>query len=324
MTIPKSPDAQRAIELDPMAGKVARGAAKLKPMSESTPEEARALRESIGNPFAPPAAEIAGTKDHIAKLPSGEIKIRQYIPKQNAAASQPALVFYHGGGFVLSNVEQYDTLVQQLCQHSGCTVFSVDYTLAPTNKLKAIHRQGFEAYRWIREGAETLGIDPERIAMGGDSAGGNLTIAVVLECKRQLYPLPAFQLLMYPSADPSMSYPSINEFAEGYFLTKSNMHWFRDHYLGDEESGDSALDFVKADLSGLPPAYVMTAGFDPLRDEGKAFAEQLAQQGVPVEHVCYTDMIHGFLSFAGGIEAGMECLEDMGRRTKQALALAED
>lgn len=320
MTIPKSQSAERASELDPMAAKVARGAAKLKPMSESTPEEARALRESIGNPFAPPPAAIAGTKDHSVKLPSGEIKIRQYMPSGDAGDPEAALVFYHGGGFVLSNVDQYDTLVQQLCLHSGCTVFSVDYTLAPDHKLKAIHQQGFEAYQWIRQEAATFGIDPLRIAMGGDSAGGNLTIAVILECKRQGYPLPAFQLLMYPSTDPSMSYPSVDEFADGYFLTKSNMQWFRGHYLGDEEAGDSGLDFVKADLTGLPPAYVMTAGFDPLRDEGKAFAEQLAQQGVPVQHQCYTDMIHGFLSFAGGIEAGMECLKDMGLRTKQALA----
>lgn len=320
MSIPKSVIAERAGELDPIAAKVARGAAKLKPMNESTPEEARALRESVGNPFAPPPAPGVCTSDLTASLPSGDVGVRMYRLEETAKGSQPALVFYHGGGFVLSNVEQYDTLVQQLCFYSGCTVFSVDYTLAPAQKLKAIHKQGFEAYQWIHENAGAFEIDPERIAMGGDSAGGNLTIAVLLECKRQGFPLPAFQLLMYPSTDPSMSFPSINEFADGYFLTKANMEWFRDHYLGTQEKGDTSLDFVNANLSGLPPAYLMTAGFDPLRDEGKAFAVKLSEQGVDVEHVCYTDMIHGFLSFAGGLEAGMECLKDMGIRTQKALA----
>ncbi|MFK7864255.1 MAG: alpha/beta hydrolase [Pseudohongiellaceae bacterium] len=319
MAILKSKEAERAAQLDPIAAKVARGAAKLKPMSDSTPEEARALRESIGNPFAPPPVPTVATEDRSVSLPSGDIGIRLYRAQGESNAPQPALVFYHGGGFVLSNVEQYDTVVQQLCHHSGCTVVSVDYTLAPTHKLKSIHQQGFEAYQWIRGHAEELRIDPAKLAMGGDSAGGNLTIAVLLECKRQNYPLPVFQLLMYPSTDPSMSFPSIDEFSEGYFLTKSNMEWFRGHYLGTEEENDASLDFVNSDLVGLPPAYLMTAGFDPLRDEGKAFADKLEAQGVKVEHVCYTDMIHGFLSFAGGLEAGMECLQDMGIRTKRAL-----
>lgn len=322
MTMPilKSRNAERAAQLDAIAAKVARGAAKLKPLSDSTPEQARAVREAIGNPFAPPSAKLAEISDYMAELQSGTIGIRVYRPTADTGGAQPALVFYHGGGYVLSNVEQYDTVAQQLCFHSGCVVFSVDYTLAPTHTVQQIHQQGFQAYQWIRGRADEFGIDPDKIAMGGDSAGGNLTIAVVLACKRESYPMPAFQLLIYPSVDLAMTFPSIDEFADGYFLTKANMNWFRLHYLKDEaQASDPSLNFIEHDLTGLPPAYLMTAGFDPLRDEGKAFSDRMVEQGVDVEHECYTDMIHGFISFSGGIAAGMACLKDMGIRVKKAL-----
>ncbi|MFT6295026.1 MAG: acetyl esterase [Glaciecola sp.] len=321
MPILKSKIAERATELDAIAAKVARGSARLKQLSESTPEEARAVRESTGNPFAPPPAELASISDHRAELESETIGIRVYRPKIETLGLHSALVFYHGGGYVLSNVEQYDTVAQQLCLHSGCVVFSVDYTLAPEHNVKQIHEQGYQAYQWIRQRADEFGIALDKIAMGGDSAGGNLTIAVVLACKRESYPMPAFQLLIYPSVDLTMSFPSIDEFADGYFLTKPNMNWFREHYLENRgQANDPALKFLEHDLAGLPPAYLMTAGFDPLRDEGKAFFDKMVGQGVDVEHECYTDMIHGFISFAGGITAGMECLKDMGLRLKSALS----
>jgi acetyl esterase len=183
-----------------------------------------------------------------------------------------------------------------------------------------IHEQGYQAYQWIRERADELGIASKKIAMGGDSEGGNLTIAVMLACKRESYPMPAFQLLIYPSVDLTMSFPTIDKFADGYFLTKSNLNWFRHHYLENEaQADDSSLKLIEHDLSGLPPTYLMTAGFDPLRDEGKVFFDRLVEQGVHAEHECYTDMIHGFISFSGGITAGMECLKDMGLRVKNAL-----
>lgn len=321
MTVPKSQHAERALELDPIAAKVCQGADRLKPLSDCTPEEARQLREAAGNPFAPPPARIADISQESVTLPSGDIGVRIYRPETSTTGPQPAMVFFHGGGYVLGDVEQYDTVAQQLAFHSGCVVFSIDYILAPTHRVSQIHQQGFETYQWIRDHSADYGIDPGRIAVGGDSAGGNLTIAVVLACKQNDYPQPKFQLLIYPSVDLSMSFPSIEEFAEGYFLTKANMNWFRDHYLeSSTQASDTSLTFLDHDLSGLPPAYLMTAGFDPLRDEGKAFADKLAEQGVPVEHECYTDMIHAFISFAGGLAAGMECLEDMGLRVKQALA----
>ncbi len=321
MVIPISKTAQRADQPHEMARKVALGASRMRPMEDCTPEEARALRREKGNPFAPPSCELDDISDVQVKISSGELKIRLYKPKAPAAGMQPCLVFFHGGGYVLSNVEQYDTVAQQLAFHSGCMVCSVDYTLAPERKLTGIHADGYEAYKWIVENARTLGIDDQRIAVGGDSAGGNLAVAVVLACKREGFAMPAYQLLIYPSVDLSMSFPSVEEFAEGYFLTKTGMEWFRRHYLeSPEQAGDEALKFLAKDLSGLPPAYVMTAGFDPLRDEGQAFAQRLGEFGVTVEHECYTDMIHGFISFAGGIPAGLESLQSMGAKLKASLS----
>jgi acetyl esterase len=221
-------------------------------------------------------------------------------------------VFYHGGGYVLGNVEQYDTVTQQIAARSGCIVASIEYRLAPDNKIKGIHQDGFDAYQWVYNNATELGIDQNRIAVAGDSAGGNLTIAVGLACKRHDFPRPAFQILIYPSVDLPMSFPSVDEFADGLFLTRGGMRWFRSHYLETpEQANDPQLVFLDNDLAGLSPAHVVTAGFDPLRDEGKAFADRLAAFGVPVSHVCYTDMIHGFLSFAGGIAAGMDLIDEI-------------
>ena len=321
MRIPKSKNAERADQPNAIAQKVAMGASRLPPMKDSTPEEARAIREQKGNPFEPPTCELFDVSDVCGRIPSGDIRIRVYKPKLESSGPQPCLVFFHGGGYVLSSVEQYDTVAQQLAFNSGCIVCSVDYTLAPANKLSGIHKDGFDAYKWIVENGVSLGIDEKRIAIGGDSAGGNLAIAVVLACKRDNVAMPAYQLLIYPSVDLTMSFASIDEFAEGYFLTKADMYWFRSHYLeSPEQEFDQELNFLAKDLSGLPPAYVMTAGFDPLRDEGKAFADRLQQYGVSVEHECYTDMIHGFISFAGGIPAGLECLQTMGAKVKAALA----
>ncbi len=321
MIIPKSKKAERAEKPHEMAQKVALGASRLRPMEESTPEEARALRQEKGNPFAPPACELSEILNINGSIPTGDIHIRVYKPSTTLTGLQPCLVFFHGGGYVLSDVDQYDTVAQQLAFHSGCIVCSVNYMLAPARKLKEIHQDGFESYKWIVENADNLGIDSQRIAIGGDSAGGNLAISVVLACKQNSYAMPKFQLLIYPSVDLSMSFPSIDEFETGYFLTKAGMNWFRSHYLeSPEQAHDEELKYLAKDLSGLPEAYLMTAGFDPLRDEGSAFADRLEEYGVPVEHECYTDMIHGFISFAGGIPAGMECLQSMGAKVKRALA----
>lgn len=320
MTETISDQAKRAEQLDSIAQKVANASARLPQMQDGSPEDARALRAERGNPFQPPACELEGIDNVDIPRGEGTITLRIYKPKNEQVGQRPALIYYHGGGFVLGDIDQYDTVTQQLALLSDCIVISVDYRLAPEVKIKEIHEEGFLAYEWVRNHAEELDIDESRIAVGGDSAGGNLTIGVVFACKRRQFPVPAFQLLIYPSIDLAMRHESVNEFADGYFLTKAGMNWFRSHYLeSPEQAFVPELDFLNGDLSDFPSTWLMTAGFDPLRDEGEAFAKRLQQFGIPTEHVCYTDMIHGFISFAGGISAGMQALERMGEVLKSEL-----
>ncbi len=315
-----SDTASRTEELEEMAAKVAYSAARLPQIEDGTPEQARAMRAERGNPFAPQACDLHSVQDLEIPIGRGSVSARIYVPTPESVG-KGCLVFYHGGGYVLSSVDDYDTVTQRIAAHSGCNVISIDYELAPDNKIKSIHQDGFDAYRWIIENANELGIDAQKVAIGGDSAGGNLTVAVTLACKRQGTPMPVLQILIYPSVDPSMSFNSIDEFAEGYFLTKRGMNWFRSHYLETpEQANDPDLQFLRQDLSGLPPAFLITAGFDPLRDEGQAYADKLSSFGVPVTHLCYQDMIHAFVSFAGGIVAGEDAIQKIAAELKQTLA----
>ncbi len=315
--------AERAEQLDPMAAKVARASARQKPLSDCSPQEARAIREELGNPFAPEACELKRISDHSVPSSAGFLQIRRYEPLSDTDGLQPALLYFHGGGHVLGTLDGYDTVCQQLASLGNCLVLSVEYRLAPETKSAGIYQDGFDVYQWLRNNGEDLGVDTQKIAIGGDSAGGNLAIAITLNCKQEKFPQPIFQLLIYPGTDYRMDFPSIDEFAEGYFLTKANKQWFRSHFLESEQrASDPMVSSLLADLSGLPPALVITAGFDPLRDEGQAFAKRLKEYAVKVEHVCYTDMIHAFVSFAGGIPAGMTALEQMGQELRRVFSLA--
>lgn len=313
--------AERSQALHPMAEKVAKAAARQKPLQQCSPQEARANRQERGNPFAPKSCDLAEISEHEIPSRGGSLSLRRYLPQSDTTGLMPALVYFHGGGHVVGNVEQYDTVTQQLAFHGQCIVISVEYRLAPETKSIGIYEDCFDAYEWVVANCAELGIDKSRIAVGGDSAGGNLAIAVSFSCKQKNFPMPVFQLLIYPATDYRMSFASIDEFAEGYFLTKAGKQWFRNHFLEDESrANDPQVSSLLADLAGFPPAYVLTAGFDPLRDEGKAFADRLVEFSVAVKHVCYTDMIHGFISFAGGIPAGMAAIKEMGAELRKALA----
>lgn len=317
--------AQRAEALEAVAQKVADSAARLPQIEEGTPEQIRAFRKERGNPFAPAARKMRAVEDIMVPIGRGEVRVRHYIPKtiadEAAAANAPCCLFFHGGGYVLGDVDEYDTVTQHIAANSGCHVLSVDYELAPANKIKQIHRDGFDVYRWVLKNHASLDIDPERLAVAGDSAGGNLTVAVTQACKAHGIAAPKFQVLIYPSVDLGMGFASVNEFADGYFLTKAGMSWFRGHYLeSPQQAADAGLAFLSHDLTDLPPALVITAGFDPLRDEGQAYVDRLEESGVEVEHVCYPDQIHAFISFAGGIKAGDDALQRIGAALKQALS----
>nr|AKJ87256.1 hypothetical protein [uncultured organism] len=313
--------AERTEVLEAIAQKVADSAARLPPIEEGSPEQIRAFRKERGNPFAPDPREMRAVKDIMVPISRGEVRVRHYIPLNAATSEAPCCIFFHGGGYVIGDVDEYDTVTQHIAANSGCHVLSVDYELAPANKIKQIHQDGFDVYRWALENHASLGIDPGRLAVAGDSAGGNLTVAVTLACKAHGVAVPKFQVLIYPSVDPSMGFPSVDEFAQGYFLTKAGMNWFRDHYLATpQQAADADLAFLSHDLTNLPPALVITAGFDPLRDEGQAYVDRLQESGVEVEHVCYPDQIHAFVSFAGGIKAGDDALRRIGAALSRVLS----
>lgn len=318
----KSAEAGRAKELDDIAAKISDLAARQKPLEECTPEEARTLRESRGNPFEPAAAELRAIEDIYIPASSGQLFARVYHPLTEMDEFQPALVYFHGGGFVLGSVAGHDTVCRQLANLSSCVVISVDYRLAPETKAPGIIQDGFDAYLWVRNHATALGLDARRIAIGGDSAGGNLAVSVSLRCIQQKLAVPAYQLLFYPITDWRFKTASLDEFADGYFLTKTGMQWFRKHFLEDAAQAEDPVvsPALSPDLGLLPASLIITAGFDPLRDEGKNFAEQLAAAGVPVSHICYQDVIHAFVSFAGGIEQGMDALREAGEHLRKALS----
>jgi len=271
------------------------------PMWEKTPEEARAEFKALCQLGNPAVAAIGKTEDIEAPGPAGPIPLRVYTPVAAGGAALPALIFYHGGGFVIGDLDCYDGLCRTLANESGCRVISVDYRLAPEHPFPAAVEDGFAAATWVEENAPELGVDPNRLAVAGDSAGGNLAAVIALLAKENKgSPRIAYQLLIYPVTGFVAGH-SQRPFGTGYFLENRTIEWFRDHYLGeDADLADPRLSPLAAkDVSGLPPAYIVTAGFDPLREGAVTYAEKLKGAGVAVSHVDYPTMIHGFFSMQG-------------------------
>ncbi|HWD07214.1 MAG TPA: alpha/beta hydrolase [Amycolatopsis sp.] len=235
-------------------------------------------------------------------IPSGEASLDAtlYSP---AGLPEPSglLVFFHGGGWVVGSRATHDNAVRYLATHAGVRVLSVEYRMAPEYPFPTPVDDALAAFDFAHAKAGDLGADPDRIAVGGDSAGGNLSAVVAVETTRRGGPKPAFQLLIYPAVDFTVRRRSREIFGEGLFLTDASMNWFEGHYLPDgTDKADPRLSpLLAADHSGLPPAFVMTAGFDPLRDEGEAYAQKLRAAGVPVALSRQPDLIHGFLNFTG-------------------------
>ena len=253
-------------------------------------------RRSVTQP-APP--EVALVRELEASGPHGAIALRLYRPLgSNAAAVLPVLVYYHGGGWTIGDLDTHDVLCRELANGSGCALVSVDYRLAPEHRFPAAVDDALAATRWVRAHAAELKLDAQRLAVGGDSAGGNLA-AVVAISARDSRDLPiAYQLLIYPATDAHRSMPSHAENGQGYLLTKDTMDYFSDQYLPDHARYDEwrASPLLHTDLAGLPPALVLTAGYDPLRDEGLAYAERLTAAGNRASYVCFDRQIHGFVT----------------------------
>ena len=244
-----------------------------------------------------------GTRELTVPGPEGQMRARHYTPVDGLPDGSPLLVFFHGGGFVVGDLDTHDGLCRLISRDADVGVLSIDYRLAPEHKAPAAVADCYAAYRWAVDNAVALGADPRRIAVGGDSAGGNLA-AVVSRLARddrdQGVPLPALQLLLYPATNFAGDTRSKLLFSEGFFLTKPHMDWFRDNYLSGaavDVSDPLISPLLADDLTGLPPALVLTAGFDPLRDEGQHYAEALAAAGVPVDYRVYGSVVHAFANF---------------------------
>lgn len=284
-----------------------------KPLHELPVSEAR--RATVMRmPKSRTAVPRAGVADRAIPGPAGDIPIRIYTPQ--GAGPFPLLVYFHGGGFVVGSIDDADVMCRTLCGGVGCVVVSVGYRLAPEHKFPAASDDCLAATRWVALHATELAADPDRLAVGGDSAGGNLATVTALRIRDEGGPPLCGQLLIYPVADyhtpPTSSYLAN---ANGYLLTRDMMIWFWEHYLNHagEAEDPRAAPLRAPDLSGLPPALVITAEFDPLRDEGERYAERLRQAGVPVVLSRYSGMIHGFLLFG-------ELFEESRRAMNEAIA----
>jgi acetyl esterase len=312
--MPLDPGAQQVIDLIKSVGRP--------PYETVGHEEARRLYLDARRVLQPEPMPVGEVKELTATGPAGPIAIRLYRAQPaKAGEMQPALIYFHGGGWVIGNLDSHDGVCRSLANHAGCTVLSVDYRLAPEHKFPAAVEDTIAATEWIAQHAASLGIDRGRLAVGGDSAGGNLAAVVAVHARDRGTPRLRFQLLIYPACDMSMIHGSIAEFAEQLPLTRSTLKWFIDLYLrAATDAADWRASPLKAgNLKGLPPAYVLTAGYDPLRDEGEAFAAALRAAGVPVEAKRYPGQIHGFLTMGKFIPESATALQQLGSALKQAL-----
>lgn len=278
---------------------------------------ARTLREAQKLPPGP-ATDV---REHRVAGPGGELAVREYRPL-GATGTLGALVYFHGGGFVLGSLDSHDALCRQLTVDSGCALFSVDYRLAPEHKFPRAVDDAYAAACWAHEHAAKLGIVPTRIAVGGDSAGGALATAVAMLAKQRGGPALAFQLLLYPVTDlRSFDTPSYLENATGYYLTHASMIWFRDHYLASaaDRSDPRASPLACQDLQGLPPALVITAEYDPLRDEAEAYARALQAAGVPCKLTRYDGAIHAFASMYAYLDVGRAAVAEAAAALREAI-----
>jgi acetyl esterase len=268
-----------------------------------TPEQVRATIEQFGA-AAPPGQVCARVEDRTVPGPDGAIPVRIYWPSD--VPDLPVLVWFHGGGWTLGNLETADRNCRALAKEAGCIVVSVDYRLGPEHRFPAAVDDSLAAARWVRAHAGELGGDATRVALGGDSAGGNLAAVVTLHD-----PGFAFQLLVYPAVEVEYESPSMRENGTGYFLTVDALRWFYGHYLGGADPRQWQVSPLLApDCSGLPPAFVITAEYDPLRDQGMGYAKRLADAGVPVDARTYDGVFHGFFGMQDAIDVARDAFDD--------------
>ncbi len=288
---------------------------------ELTPGEARlamrAMIEAIGGKGAP----IGKTANIAMPGPGGGLELRVFTPVAAGSDALPGLVYFHGGGFVMGDLDTHDELCRMLANEADVRVIAVHYRRPPEDKFPAAVEDAVAAVNWIEANAASLGIDANRLAVGGDSAGGQLAAVVAQQAKAKGSPKLSFQLLLFPVTDTGTNTASHEEFAEGYFLERDAIVYFSEHYIpADADRSDVRLAPLKAaDLAGLPPAYVMLAGYDPLHDEGLAYAEKLREAGVPVTVADYPGMIHDFVLMMGALPQAQPAIDAAAAALKSAL-----
>jgi acetyl esterase len=295
-----------------------------KPFEELSVPEAReaswAFLDLAGEP-----QEVGSVRDRYIPGPHADIHVRIYTPAagaggSNGSAARPALVYFHGSGWVIANIDIADRATRSLANSTGCVVVSVNYQKAPEHKFPVPFDDCYAATTWVAANAAELGVDPARIGVAGDSAGGNIAAAACLKARDEDGPAIAYQLLIYPATDCDWDKPSTIENAEGYMLQRATMEWFWNHYVRSPSDAENPLvsPLRAADVSGLPPAFIVTAEFDPLRDDGELYADRLRDAGVPVKYTEYKGMIHGFYWMTGVLDQARRLHDEIAQEVRAA------
>ncbi len=286
----------------------------LPPLDALTPDQARAMFIASRGPLQGPPQEVASASDRKVAGPGGDIPLRVYRPRgSDAHALLPALIYFHGGGWVLGDLDTHDRLCRALANAAHCAVAAVHYRRAPEHKFPAAVEDALAVTRFLAASGGEWGIDGKRLAAGGDSAGGNLTAVLALALREAGGSQLSLQALVYPVTDFRMNTDSYRSLGKGYLLTHERMTFFKNAYLRDQaDIADwRASPLLAKDLSRLPRALVITADHDPLLDEGKAYADRLAKSGVAVRYSCYPGMVHGFITMDGAIGAANEAVKEI-------------
>lgn len=279
-------------------------------LSTLTPEASRQQTEAVTKVFGFSGPEVRQVRDLEVAGPSGDVPARLYVPR-GAAEQGPLLVYFHGGGFVDGNLDTIDGVCRFLSTASRVRLLSVAYRKAPEHPFPAAVDDARSALTWAQEKTRSLGVDPSRIGVGGDSSGANLATVVCLLARDDGGPPPVFQLLIYPVVDATRKTESFRLFGDHFGLTAAKYEWFLDHYVTPKQRADVRISPLLADdLSRLPPAHVLTAGFDILHDEGAAYTQRLRDVGVSVTYRCRDDLFHGFIRFYEIVPSARTALEE--------------
>jgi acetyl esterase len=318
------PEVRDGQTLDPQLQLLLRlmAAAGLPRLETMSAPDARQLFRDSARLLACEAAPLARVFDRSLPGPHGDIPVRVYVPT-SGTSPQPVLLYYHGGGWTIGDLDTHDSVARSFAALSDCIVVSVDYRLGPEHRLPAAFDDALAAFTWVATHAAEIGGDPTRLAVGGDSAGGNLAAAVSQYTVASGTRAPDFQLLIYPVTDLGAETESYETFAEGFYLTRGAMRWFRANYLGEAGTGkDWRCSPLRAEsVAGLPPTFLMTAGFDVLRDEGKAYAARLMEAGVDVDYRNYESLIHGFISMTGVVREARRAFDDAAAALRTGLGV---